>query len=622
MGSTRNNEVSLYGYYYPIIGEVKIDKASQWAPKQVIGDYTKDSERLTSTWGSSDHTGGIGIKDGVEGTTDNRSYWSTSEIGFNGHLVLPPLATDCTNPTTNLNDGSILIEYDNEQYCAFTTDLRKWVEGSSSWSASLGTLITTPMDAVVHKSKLYIACGTDFNRWDGSSLTTGAALSGGVKATRYLCEWDSKLFILGNDGVLQYSTDEGVTWTSLVTGTLEAGMYTSLFLDFDTNDDLVLNMGTKVGVYQLDYTNSKWIDPHLAYPQHDYAALGSNRWRGSSYVPVGMGVYQLQVSSNKVLVTPMGPDRDYGLPSDYRGNIIKIVPEHNSLFALVDATTEDARDLYSATFSWDAVFYDNVGFSVILKWNGKGWSYFYAGASDAEALKCACVSTADDYYRLWFAIDRSVYYIPLNVNLQNPLEISTYTYAASSEHIWPWNDANNSVIDKTAIRVSVYGEKLTATEYIMLYYGTDYDDNTWTLLTNTAFPDGKLDSDGEAEFTFSSDAGITYKAIRFKAVLYRGSTTTLTPDLRWLRLTYVKNLDTQYGFSMIVDCSRDYRHKRSSTLLANLKTAWETKTLGDFTYRTFQGTSESYKVQIVNFKGATQAGRTKEGQFQISVVNL
>ena len=39
---TRKNEVSLFGKNYPIVGPVQPVLASQFAQKQVIGDYTKE----------------------------------------------------------------------------------------------------------------------------------------------------------------------------------------------------------------------------------------------------------------------------------------------------------------------------------------------------------------------------------------------------------------------------------------------------------------------------------------------------------------------------------------------------------------------------------------------------
>jgi len=318
----------------------------------------------------------------------------------------------------------------------------------------------------------------------------------------------------------------------------------------------------------------------------------------------------------------MGPDRDYGLPSDYRGNIIKVLGEHNGLYALLDATTALYRDLYTGGYVIDGVLYDNVGFSCLLKFNGQGWGATYVSSSQALASTTMAIASADDFYRLWFAANGTVYYFPLSINLQNPLELTDFTYAANGLHIYPWFDADNGVVDKTAFSLSIFGSGLTSTEYIKVYYGTDYDDNTWTLLTNAAFPDGQIDTDGEASFTFAAGAGLSFKAIRFKVELCRGSTATASPDLQWLRLEYIKTPDQEQQFVMTVDCSRDYRHKRASTMVSNLKTAVETKTLGTFIYRTYHGTSESFNVRALKMAGVVEAGRVKEGLFEVTLLSL
>ena len=87
----RRNEISLFGTYFPLVGPVSVLDAAEFANKQVIGDYTKDSERIGSSWIMSDARGGIGIKDMREYGPDGRPldvdrvWWSTSEINYNGH---------------------------------------------------------------------------------------------------------------------------------------------------------------------------------------------------------------------------------------------------------------------------------------------------------------------------------------------------------------------------------------------------------------------------------------------------------------------------------------------------------------------------------------------------------
>src|SRR3990167_5861882 len=611
----RNNEVSLFGTFYPTIGPVYPMIASQFAPKQVIGDYTKESEQFTSSWVVSDQRGGIGIKDMDEEKDSNRCFFSTCELGYIGHLVLPALATDCGNPTAS--SPAVIIEYSNEEYVAFGTDVRKWVEVTASFESNLATLTATPTDAIVHKGKLYFACGTDFDRFDGTTWTTGTALAGSAQAARYFVEWDSKLFKIDNDGQLSYSIDEGVTWNNNALSVLPSGNFTSLFLSLNIAGEMVIHLGTKEGVFGLDFDNAKWVSV-LPRPYHEYGSRGATWWRDPAYISAGISIERYAVPTE---ISLMGPDRDYGLPSDYRGSVIKLLAGYNALFAIIDASEPVERDLYLAGDDeyGNIVFYDNEGYSAILRWDTHGWGVMYLSGAAATPAKWASISSADDNYRLWFSVDDKVFYIPLQVTIQNPLEVADYPFASSAEHITPWFDANNSVASKLASKLTYYATDLSSTEYIKVYYALDYDDSTWTLLTNSDFPDGQVDADGEAEFTFASQAGVSFKAIRFKEELYRGSTITLSPDRRWFRLTYIKLLDLKWGFTVRLDVSRNYRFKRASSLLNSLKTALESQTLGAFSFKNGRG-NETHMVRIANMKGAEVGGEKSRGVYEVTLI--
>jgi len=609
----RKKEISLFDTFYPIVGPVQPMVASQFAEKQVIGDYTKDSEVIASSWIISDQRGGIGIKDMDEIKDAARCWWSTCQIATKGHIVLPVLVTDADNDTTS--DAAAITEYSNELYVAFGASVRKWAESTTSWGSELNALAAVPTDALVHKDKLYYAVATDFERFDGTTWTDGATLVGSAQAARYLVEWDSKLFKIDNTGQLAYSIDEGVTWTNNALSTLPSGYFTSLFLYDNAAGEVVIHLGTKQGLYVLDFDNAEWIETRLRMPFHEYACRGATAWRDACYLPVGMSVYRYDAAT----VIPMGPDRDYGLPGTYRGNIVKLLPGHNALYALLDATTTEEQDLYPAGYYGDAQFYDRVGFSAVLRWDTYGWSVVYISGSTATALTAGTICTADDVYRLWFGVDKSVFYVPLEVTIQNPLEVAGFEFGASGEHITPWFDADNAVIDKLAARLRAYVDRTSSTEYAKVYYGLDYDDDVWTLLDSTTFADGQIDSDGEAEFTFASDAGVNFKAIRFKVELVRGSNTRLSPDVHWLRLTYIKLLDVRWGFNVTVDCSRNYRFKSATTLLAALKTALETRTLGQFTFKDGNG-SETHRVRIADMQGVEVGGKKSEGRYQLTLI--
>ena len=615
---TRQREISLFGNLYPMIEDVGVETAAAWAQKQVIGDFTKDSETPMSSWIIGDSSGGIGIKDMNEELHGNRAWRSTAEIRYRGHNLLPRLATQAgSNP--GVSHADIVIEFQNRTYVAFGTDLRLWNNVTSAYGSTLGTLAGIPTDAKVHKDKIYFACGTDFNRYDGSTLTDGATL-GSAQPCRYLEEWDDKLFTMDNDGQLDYSIDEGVTWTTNADSKLPSGYFTKLFRYRNAAGERVLHLATKVGLLVLDFDNARWIQTDLVLPFHAFGGLGSDVWRDATYTSAGLSVYEYKTGPPSI--RSMGPDRDAGLPSSYRGSITKILAGHNAIFVFIDATSEEEADLFVAGDDEYGMmqFDDAVGSSLIMQWDGIGWSVVYVSTTSALPIKGGVVAAADDIYRLWFGIDREVFFVPLQVSLQNPVEVADYDFAASDEHQTPWFDADNAVVDKTAAILTGYFTDMTATEYAKIYYAVDYDESTWTLLTNSTFTDGQVDADGETEFTFASGAGLNFKAIRFKIEKFRRSgDARFSPDMRWLRLSYLKKLEQRFGFRVKVDCTRNYRHKTAKTLLSTLKSAHADGTLGEFTFKNGSG-AETHRVNILDLKGAEVGGRKSEGIFTVTMI--
>src|SRR3990167_3068962 len=84
------NEISLNGVRYKIVGPVHRGLSSNYPQKTVIGDYTRDSSPILSTLALSDHRGGIGL-DIMEGQGDtDRSWYSTADLRWKGRLICPP----------------------------------------------------------------------------------------------------------------------------------------------------------------------------------------------------------------------------------------------------------------------------------------------------------------------------------------------------------------------------------------------------------------------------------------------------------------------------------------------------------------------------------------------------
>ena len=432
--------------------------------------------------------------------------------------------------------------------------------------------------------------------------------------------------MLDNSGQLDYSTDEGVTWIANALSTLADGYFTALFKYHNPTGQSVIYLGTKEGPFYLDYGHAAWIETTLFLPFHDFNCKGAESFRDSAYFPSGMSVYEYHTNPDYVRL--VGLDRDAGMPSDYTGSIIKILRGHNYMYAFVDATATAIRDLYPAGQYGDITIYEDEGYSAVMRWTAPsseskgGWSVAHLGSAAATPISASVIATADDIYRLWFGIDNTVTFIPLQETIQNPKELTTFPFGLTSEHITSWFDADNAVIDKLAFELAGYYEDLAADnqEYVMLYYATDYDDDTWMLLTNSTFTDGKIDVTGETVFTFASDAGLSFKAIRFRELMFRrGSDNTKSPDARWLRLKYIKLLEPKYARTVQLDCSRNYRYQTARTMVSNLEAAVATKTLGAFTFKNGRA-SETHQVRISNMRGITIGGKVSQGLFAVELV--
>jgi len=89
------NEVELNGVRYPILSKVRPSLISQFPSKIVIGDYSKESEQIASSWVISDQRGGILVEEMEESIHQGRCLWSTANLNSKGHIILPPLVTDC-----------------------------------------------------------------------------------------------------------------------------------------------------------------------------------------------------------------------------------------------------------------------------------------------------------------------------------------------------------------------------------------------------------------------------------------------------------------------------------------------------------------------------------------------
>jgi len=598
---------------YPITRPVQSALSSVYPPKLVIGDTDKDSGQGLSVLAMGDWREGIGLNK-MKGAADvARAWWSTCQLRYQGHLVLPPLATTtaASGVSGDFTIGAI-NELADEIYVAFGTSVHKFNNTNDSWGSSLDTLPAVATDAINIRlgDTIYLVFATT----GGYTYTSnGSSWTDDTKDAKYLAFWDDRLWGIDNTGQLWFALAVG-TETDDAQLPLPDGYVTDLFVARDASGEPILYAATKVGLFAHDAANSRFVETELTLPFHDNAGQGCVKWRDSVYMPTGLGIYKFINGSNSAVITIMGPDRDDGLPSDKRGVIAQLVGTHNDLLAITDATTSPGSlDLYASGES--SVIEPDAGFSEILAWNETGWEVRWLGGSTTNAIDYAHVSSAYSKYRLWWAYNERVLHMPLRVDIINPNEVSDFIYAASGELETPWFTAGQSEVEKLMLRLLVEAGDMSSSETITLSYGINFASNYTSL--------GTITSDGLTTYQFpdsTTPTGTVFRSIRFKIELARGSTTTLSPDLLSLTMEYRKKLPAKWGHTVELDIRDRYKDNTAKVLRSNLRTAIESTSLVEFTFRDDDGNTRNWFVDVVSATGLERTGHDETGVSRVTLV--
>lgn len=613
-------EVSINAVRYRAKGPVTQSLISQFAPKYIIGDITKDSQQRASVWAPT-FLGGIG-KDKVKpGEPSNRAWWSTLPLRYD-RLVLPQLVTQtaASGVTGSFTIGA-MGELANEIYAVFGTDVRKYNNTTDSWGSSLATLPANATNALNFRMNnvVYLAFATT----GGYTYTSdGTTWTDDTRDALYLAYWDDRLWGIDNTGLLWWSSQIGSEQDDAQLP-LPNGSTNGLFVARNAAGSLVLFAATTFGLFAHDDATKKWLPTELALPYHPDNGKGSTRWRNSTYVPSGLGCYQYIQGDNNAVVTVMGPDRDDGVPSDRRGVIRQLVATHNDLLAILDGTVAPAAQTSLPTRGvgnhHGVVMDPDVGYSSILGWDELGWDVKWTSGTDQERITAGHVSNAYDTYRFWFAQNLRVSFLPLRRDITNPNEITTLTYSAGTEELLtPWLDIGQDA-DGLALSVKVEVDDATSTETVTPAYATNYS----TTFTSFA----AITANGTTEYLFpnsTAPSGTAFRAIRFRLRLVRGTTTTLSPAVISLTFLYRKKLPAKYGFTVELDLSKDYK-TTVKQMRDSLRTALESTALVELSYRNDTGTDlgatdRRFYVDVVEATNLEETGDIEIGSSQVVMI--
>ena len=646
-----DNEIYLGGTYYPLNRPVQSVLASIYPAKVTIGDTTRDSNLRSSIISWSDWRGGIGVER-MQGASDaDRAWYSTCNLRHRHHLVLPALSTPTTaqeaddtpiqGQITFIQDlGTVLYAgYSTAPYY-YSEDNDRWTRVTTSDGGSAHSFPADPTDSITVRMAgtdyVVVAFGSGFAYFSSSVVVTQNTST----ATRFLTYWDDRLWGIDVTGQLWYTLTIGGTPVNDAKLPVQNDYVTDLFVGRDATGEQIIYAATKTGLYAHDFANQRWVETQFQLPFHNFNGVGSVRWRDSIYTPSGLGIYKYINGSNNAVITVMGPDRDDGIPATYRGTIKQLVGTHTELIAAIDATTapgaQAATDIPwqgGATSGSSARSQDVVaassGQSSIVAWNDVGWETKWTApaANAGKPVDVMLVSNAGKGdYRLWWGLDGQVYSQLIPFDVTNPSQLvavegTDYAYEASGVHETPWFDAQQTEVDKLAIKLKVEVQDASGDETVAVSYATNYSTTYTNLTTITSTTLGA--TEGTQTFllpTPDSPVGVSFRSIKFKLTLARGSTTTKSPDVVSVTLEYRKKLEAKYGHTVEVDLNSQYKGKDPMQLRSSLVSSIESNTLQEFTFRDDSGGTRNYYVDVTSATGIEYTGHDERGSSRITLV--
>ena len=657
------NEIYLNETYFPIERPVQSVLASIYPSKVVIGDTSKDSQLRSSIIAWSDWRGGIGI-DRMEGGEVNRAWWSDCQLRYKNHLVLGNYANATDTHAHGLAKAgagtgiAVINEFKDKIYAVWNGSISEspkifvynnasdyWWDGRTqdqaigvhgSDSFGVPDQVTDSLNYTDRSNINYLVLAHYDSNGSGYSYATvpsydgtnPAAWTNNAKDTKYVAEWDNKLWGISHAGQLWHALAPG-SETDDALLPLPEGYVTGLFVARDSRGEPILYAATKQGLWAHDAMHAKFVKTEMEFPFHPHAGKGTTRWRDSIYFPSGLGLYKYINGSNNAVLTVVGPDRDDGLPADNRGTIMLAEGTHNELLVGVDSTTNPTvTSADSVPYQWSMHHFgspviDNAtGYSSILGYNELGWEAKWVASTAGRKIDAMHVSNAysdvNENYRLWWGFDDKVYYMKLPVDIINPSKVTEFEYKSSGNHETPWFNAGQSEIEKLALQLKVEVQDSSSTETVVVQYATDYAESYTSM--------GTINSNGITTYTFGSNLGTAFRSIKFKLTLARTTNTSTanylkkSPDVVSMTLIWRKKLEAKWGHQVGVSLNRDYKGKTPKQLRAKLIEAIESSTLVEFTFRDDDSTNRNYYVDVTSATGLESTGYDERGSSTIMLV--
>lgn len=685
---TDRNQLLLNGTLYRISGQVREFLASQQPGKITIGDYSDTSNPLASEKSYTDWRGGIGVEVEDPARDQDRAWYGDAQLRFKGHLLPPRLAT-LTDGTTTADVG-VLAEFESTIYATFGTAVHAYNNSTDSWGSSLRTLAASATDwargLVGTTDTLVIANGTDVDYL----VTSGTWAEETNIAVKYVAFWKDLLWGITQAGKLYYTDDLTTAWTADAQLPLPDNYVTKLFVARGPDREQHLYTSTREGLYVHDDISVRFLPTDLSgenFPFHPQGGQGTHVWRGFINVSAGNAIFRFQAGSDQTVITTIGPDLDHGLPSNKRGVITQLLGTQNDLIALLDATTADGisgvktRVSRGARFHHGVTFAAQSGYSIILGRDDRGWEVKWQSSSTDKPISAGIVSHAYNTYRLWWAHNQRVLHMPLPVDVVNPLQVTTTTYAATGQIETAWFDATVANQKKLALSLLLETENPTSAETVVLEYAIDRSDTYRTAGTQLAtgeveygLPASPITTSSVADptniasvahglttgdlvnitnhisstpavtgtyratkvdannFTIpvavttggtggsaSSGVGVAFTSIRFRLTFARGSTTTNAADVRKLALVWRQQVKSLKAIEADIELLEGENDLSVQQQIDSLQTALNSDTLIEVTYKSDDSEAQNYLMDMINIETLQRTGEILHGRARVTL---
>lgn len=543
----------------PTIG---VSHVGAFPAKQVIGDWTKTSHFINSSFVQTSWLGGGQINESQEATDiDRYASIASLETRFANSLTLLPKANKIIGPNTNRVQmlGDLVVSGQRRTYVAYGAEMRR-IEG---------TTLTTPHTLAgipVHEGAVFRVAGVSkmfipipelgYQTWDGTTLS---GLITTIKPLNFAVH-SRKLWAVDKNGVVWKSLD-GTTWIS--TWEVDpAHIVRGVITYMDRSEAPALHVISDDWVLSLDEGVPAMYETDLFYPPHRMSAASWERWRTDLYVSIGMGLMRYTLGT----INAAGLDRDDGVGPEYAGYISQLERSFNDLFAGVTAFTlpSEVEEEFRADYGIEVYLAGRDATCSVMRQNGGGaWHTAAVMPSPGGEITTLMVCSQGDTYRVYWGWNGDLYFQELSLEFDNPKHNPTQQFESFGALVSPWLDFGMSV-DRMTLAAIESRIKLASPENVVaIDYQIDNDDatQTWRSLVEITTPGYHVMRVGEnGVFPTVQESQTRYDGVGFGRFRYRismRSTNGKTPDLESLVVTFIKNMRRLRSFEVQIDCSLD-----------------------------------------------------------------